>query len=66
MTPPGITSAAQRCRTNPVGADFGRVDLPARFASRSTAMARISEAHAGTLSNSNASRNAGDQRRMPA
>jgi hypothetical protein len=29
-------------------------------------MARISEADAGTLSNANASRKAGDQRRMPA
>ena len=58
---PGITSAAQRCLTNPVGTDFGREDRPARLALRSTSMARVSEAHAGTPSNWNASRKAGAQ-----
>ena len=47
---------AQRCRTNPVGADLGRVDASVRFISRSTSMARMSEADAGTLSNANAAR----------
>jgi hypothetical protein len=56
--PPGRTCGAQRCRMNPVGAVLGRVDLPVRFASRKTSMARMSEAEAGTLSNSNASRKA--------
>jgi hypothetical protein len=66
MAPPGMTCAAQRCRTNPVGADFGRLDFSERFASRSTSTARISEADAGTLSNAKASKNAGDHRRTPA
>src|ERR1700735_4613908 len=56
MVPPGMTCAAQRCLTNPVGADLGRLDVSERFVSRSTSMARISEADAGTLSNTKASR----------
>ena len=52
MMPPGRTCGAQRCRTNPVEADFGKADLPARFISRSASMALMSEADAGTLSNS--------------
>jgi hypothetical protein len=59
----GSTNGAQRCRTKPVGADFGRVDASVRFASRSTSIARKSEADAGTLSNLKASRKPGDQRR---
>jgi hypothetical protein len=65
MVPPGRTWGAQRCRTNPVGADCGRVGFSKRFASRNISIARMSEADAGTLSNSNAARKAGDQRRMP-
>jgi hypothetical protein len=66
MVPPGITCAAQRCLMNAVGTDLGRLDPSERFASRSTSMARINEADAGTLSNKKASRNAGDHRRTPA
>jgi len=66
MVPPGITCVAQRCLTNAVGADFGRLDFSERFASRSASMARINEADAGTLSNKKASRNTGDHRRTPA
>ena len=66
MASPGSTYGAQRRRTNPVGADSGRVAALVRFASRSTSMARMSEAEAGTLSNWNVSRKAGDQRRIPA
>ncbi len=65
-TPQARSAVTMPCRTNPVGADFGKADLPARFISRSASMALMSEADAGTLSNSNASRKAGDQRRMPA
>lgn len=35
MVPPGITCAAQRCLTNPVGTDFGRLDFSEWFVSRS-------------------------------
>jgi hypothetical protein len=36
------------------------------FTSRNTSTARKSEADTGTLSNANAERNTGDQRRIPA
>src|SRR5256885_16459300 len=66
MPPPRSTWRAQRSRTKPIGADFGRLGTALRFISRSMSIARISAAAAGTLWKTNASRKAGAQRRMPA
>src|SRR6185437_11167597 len=48
MPPPRSTWRAQRSRTKPIGADFGRLGTALRFISRSMSIARISAAAAGT------------------
>lgn len=65
MVPLGITCAAQRGLTNPIGTDFDS-GFPEMFISRSNPTARISEAAAGTLSNVKVFRKAGDHFRMAA